>query len=261
MAGNGSAGFSGDGGPATSASLNQPDGIAVDQETATCSLPTPATSESEWSMRVGRSLPSRSNGTNGFSGDGGAATGASFSMNAPVSQESGVAVDASGHVLCRIDGNNDRIREIQAAAPSFTLSATNLSFNAAAGTSASAIATQQVAIVSTLPWGLSMSAAASTQSGGNWLTASPNSLSAPGMQSRSAWTLRRSRLGRIKENRHGDVGAVGGQQSVTVQLNVTAAPPAQLAVTPPSAYVPSRHRSHSVNVADVSNRQCGRRDP
>jgi sugar lactone lactonase YvrE len=77
IAGNGTRGFSGDGGPATSARLLFPLGLAVDEfgnlYVADTSLIRRVTPQGVISTIAG-------NGTSGFSGDGGLATAAQFNM-------------------------------------------------------------------------------------------------------------------------------------------------------------------------------------
>jgi sugar lactone lactonase YvrE len=105
VAGNGMAGFSGDGGPATDASLNNPSGVAVDGAGNLLI----AVYGNQRIRRVdgttGIITTVAGNGTAGFSGDGGAAI--SGSLNNPV----GVAVDAAGNLLIA-DTNNLRIRRV-----------------------------------------------------------------------------------------------------------------------------------------------------
>jgi len=103
--------YSGDGGPATAASLNLPDGVAVD---ASGNL----FIADSWNNRIRKVSPggiiTTVAGTGpvctfaacgGFSGDGGLATAAS--LNTPTS----VAVDASGNLFIADYGNN-RIRKV-----------------------------------------------------------------------------------------------------------------------------------------------------
>jgi uncharacterized protein (TIGR03437 family) len=104
IAGTGTSGFSGDGGPAISASLSDPTGVAVDAVgniyVADC-----------WNHRIRRVSPDGTittvagNGTAGYSGDGGPATLAS--LNNPVH----IAVDAAGSLYIA-DTSNNRIRKI-----------------------------------------------------------------------------------------------------------------------------------------------------
>ena len=112
LVGNGTAGFSGDRGPATAAELNQPEDVAVDAagdlfiaDTFNNCIrevfgPTPPPG-----YFTGEIITVAGNGTGGYSGDGGAATTAE--LNGP----SGVAVDALGNVYIADSGNN-RIREV-----------------------------------------------------------------------------------------------------------------------------------------------------
>ena len=111
VAGNGTAGFSGDGGPATSAMLNFPAGVAVDANGAVYIVDT-------FNFRIrkvtkGVIATIAGNGTEGFSGDGGPATGAQLDLNlGPFFCEdvpTGLAVDAQGRVYFA-DSNNGRVR-------------------------------------------------------------------------------------------------------------------------------------------------------
>ena len=104
VAGNGTAGYSGDGGAATNASLNQPNSVAVD---ALGNLFI-ADSGNSVIRRVdtnGLITTVAGNGTTGYSGDGGAATNASFD------DPTGVAVDALGNLLIA-DSHNSLIRQV-----------------------------------------------------------------------------------------------------------------------------------------------------
>jgi len=105
VAGNGTAGFSGDGGPATSAQLNAPTDVAVDGAGNLFIA-------DDVNRRVRKVSPSgiittvAGNGTQGFSGDGGPATDAALYF------PSGVAVDRSGNVYVA-DGSANVVRVLR----------------------------------------------------------------------------------------------------------------------------------------------------
>jgi sugar lactone lactonase YvrE len=104
VAGTGTKGFSGDGGPATSAQLFTPFGIAVDAGGNLFIVDTD-------NARVRKVSPSGTistvagSGVNGFSGDGGPATAAQ--LNGPMA----VAVDAKGRLFIA-DYGNARVRQV-----------------------------------------------------------------------------------------------------------------------------------------------------
>ena len=102
VAGNGTAGFGGDGGPASAAQLNTPTGVAVD---AVGNLYIADTNNHRIRMMTPSGVISTiaGNGTAGFGGDGGPAVSASLNFPA------GVAVDAAGSVYIA-DSSNQRIR-------------------------------------------------------------------------------------------------------------------------------------------------------
>jgi hypothetical protein len=104
VAGSGTYGFSGDGGPAISANLGSPDGLAVD----TAGNLYIADLYNRRIRKVdssGMISTVAGNGAYGFSGDGGPATGASLS------NPTGVAVDRTGNVYIA-DQGNQRIRKV-----------------------------------------------------------------------------------------------------------------------------------------------------
>ena len=122
IAGTGTAGFSGDGGPATGAGLNDPEGVAVDPagnlliaDSHNRRVRVVAASTGSFygtSMTAGNIYTIAGNGTWGFSGDGGPATSAEFRLPA------GVAVGAAGNLLIA-DTGNERIRVVAASTGTF----------------------------------------------------------------------------------------------------------------------------------------------
>jgi sugar lactone lactonase YvrE len=106
VAGTGEQGFSGDSGPATSATLDTPEGVAVD---ATGNIYV-ADSHNQRVRKItsGTITTIAGTGAAGFSGDDGAA--ASAQLDLPTA----VAVDAAGNVYVA-DTNNHRIRKIAGA--------------------------------------------------------------------------------------------------------------------------------------------------
>src|SRR5207247_5607121 len=105
VAGNGTAGFSGDGGPATSAQINLPKDVAVDaggnfyiSDSGNCAV--------RKVMGAGIiSTVAGVAGTCGYSGDGGAAT------SAQINNPEGITVDGSGNLYIA-DYTNCRVRNV-----------------------------------------------------------------------------------------------------------------------------------------------------
>jgi sugar lactone lactonase YvrE len=104
VAGNGTGGFSGDGGPAVQASINGPFGVAVDRA-GNVYLTDSRSDRIRWVHRDGSITTVAGNGVPGLSGDGGSPTAAQ--LQGP----HGVAVDARGNLLIA-DMANDRIRKV-----------------------------------------------------------------------------------------------------------------------------------------------------
>ena len=118
IAGNGTPGFSGDGGAATSAQLNNPEWVCVDSSNNIY-----ITDAGNIRIRKVDSLGVIStfagNGLPGFSGDGGSAT------NASIYGPQGVCVDAFGDVYL-VDGANPRIRKVNSAGLISTIAGTGV---------------------------------------------------------------------------------------------------------------------------------------
>jgi uncharacterized protein (TIGR03437 family) len=104
VAGNGARGYSGDGGPATSALLWGPTGIVLDHK-GNVFIADSGNNRIRMVSPGGVVTTVAGNGTHGYSGDGGPATNAS--LNLPWS----VAVDNAGNLFIADSGNN-RVRQV-----------------------------------------------------------------------------------------------------------------------------------------------------
>ena len=105
VAGNGTAGYSGDNGPATAAELDSPRGVAVDSAGDLFIADNGNNVIREVVKATGDIITVAGNGTAGYSGDNGPATAAE--LNGP----NGVAVDSAGDLFIA-DANNNVIREV-----------------------------------------------------------------------------------------------------------------------------------------------------
>jgi uncharacterized protein (TIGR03437 family) len=222
VAGNGVGGFSGDGGPATEASLYAL-AVALDKAGALYVA-------TEWAHRIRRLTPDgrittvAGNGSGTYSGDGGTSTGASLCG------PRGVAVDAAGNVYIS-DSENDRIRKVLATPPGFSVTPAKLSFSAPAGTPD--LASQQIATSSPIT-GLVWRVEASTEDGAPWLGFSPPVGFTPGSVAVSASVLdMKPGSYRGTVTIQAPLGATP-TLAVAVDLTVTVPIPPQLVVEPSS---------------------------
>jgi len=108
VAGNGTASYSGDGGPATSAELNYPTGVALDGFGNLYIADRSNNRIRMVSAKTGLITTVAGNGTDGFSGDGGAAT------DATLTNPTSVMLDGAGNLYIA-DTENGRIRKVTAA--------------------------------------------------------------------------------------------------------------------------------------------------
>ncbi len=99
VAGNGTAGYGGDGGPATSAEINTPSAVAVDSA-GNLYIADFSNNRIRKVSASGTISTIAGSGFSGYSGDGGLAT------NAQINQAQGVAVDGAGNVYIADTGNN-----------------------------------------------------------------------------------------------------------------------------------------------------------
>ena len=113
VAGNGSQGYAGDGGAATSAELNQPGGVRVDSAGNLFIADTANHVVRKVVAGTGTIITVAGTGTKGYSGDGGPAT------SAELHYPDGVDVDSAGNLFIA-DTNNHRIREVAASTGAIT---------------------------------------------------------------------------------------------------------------------------------------------
>jgi sugar lactone lactonase YvrE len=118
IAGNGTAGYLGDGGPATSAELNGPYGLAIDNA-GNLYIADPANNRVR-KVALGTGIISTfaGNGTAGYSGDNGPATSAELKV--PV----GMALDGAGNLYIADEGNSV-IRKVNASGTITTMAGNN----------------------------------------------------------------------------------------------------------------------------------------
>ena len=109
VAGNGGSAYSGDGGPATAASLSSPSSVAVDYAGNLFIADAGNNVIREVAHGTGIITTVAGNGTSGYSGDGGAATAAELSW------PNAVAVDSAGNVFICEGPSSDRVREVLAS--------------------------------------------------------------------------------------------------------------------------------------------------
>ena len=134
VAGNGKAGFSGDGGPATGAALNGPGGIAFDSA-GNLYIADLSNNRIRKVDTAGIITTVAGNGVNGFSGDGGPAT------SAALANPHAVAVDSAGNLYIA-DTNNFRVRKVNSAGIITTFAGTGtVGFSGDGGPATSALIT------------------------------------------------------------------------------------------------------------------------
>ncbi len=216
VAGTGSSTYSGDGGAATSAGVPNPSSVLVDAAGNLYIGNSPSVRKVSPSGNIGP----YAGGHYGFSGDGGPATAAAMmGIN-------GLALD-SGNNLYLADIGNRRIRQVQpAVSPAIALSSTSLTFKLAATGST---ATTQTFVVSNSGQGtLNWAAAATTTSGGAWLSVSPASGNTLAGQAGTTVTVTASPSGLAAGDYYGLIqvsspNAASQLQMVTVRFTIQTA--------------------------------------
>ncbi|MFN0106823.1 MAG: BACON domain-containing protein [Bryobacteraceae bacterium] len=168
FAGNGTAAYSGDGGPATAASISGPFALATDPRGNTYLSHDYSVIRRIDSTGVISTLSGQN--FSGFSGDGGPPQSAT--LNVPY----GLAVDPAGNLYIA-DSFNHRIRVIRNVSLTTTLSPSPINITAVAGSGSTVPARVTVASsVNGIPFTAS---AAYGQSPGNWLTVNASGSNAP----------------------------------------------------------------------------------
>ncbi len=157
VAGNGSAGYSGDNGPATAAELSGPRGIALDSAGDLFFADWGNNAIREVVKATADIITVAGNGTAGYSGDNG--PGAAAELNGAAR----VAIDSAGDLFVA-DANNNAIREVTPAVTVTVSSSTALpTLTALRASTASAILGQSVTLIATVS---DLSAGGATPNGG-----------------------------------------------------------------------------------------------
>ncbi len=241
VAGNGRAGYSGDGGLATQASLNNPQGLTYDGQ-GNLYIADQGNFVIRKIDRNGIITTVAGSPKAPALGDGGPA------LQAFIGGPTDVTIDAAGNLLIADQGFN-RIRAVLARSPSFQLSTNSLSFTAPAGSN---VLDQQVNVAGSIP---GIPYTVSVPGTASWLTVSPASGSIPATLD---ITVDPSRLAPGPNQAVVTVTAAGASpaiHTISVSLTVTAPGQASLAVKPVSLTFPfvqqSPAKSRSINVSNA----------
>jgi uncharacterized protein (TIGR03437 family) len=166
-AGTGTFGFSGDGGPAVNAQIYGTDGMAMDKSGNLYIAD--ITNQRVRKIDAAGIITTIAGNTLGFGGDGGPAA------SALLATPHDVILDTMGNLLIADTGNH-RIRKITLAAAALNISPTSLAFTYSVG---GALPQAQTVNVTASGDPVGFTAAASTTSGGNWLTVTSSSATTP----------------------------------------------------------------------------------
>ncbi|MCW5981576.1 MAG: hypothetical protein KIT09_26055 [Bryobacteraceae bacterium] len=169
VAGTGVAGNTGDNGPAVSATLNEPMGLGFDRAGNLLIVDNQNHRVRALNFTNGRIVGIAGTGTRGYSGDGDLAVRAT--LRGPTS----LAVNSIGDVLVA-DQSNHRIRQVKATQPAFRIEPAQLTFKG--NSRATAPPSQTVRLFAGVP-NVPFSAAAQTETGGNWLSVTPTAGAMP----------------------------------------------------------------------------------
>jgi hypothetical protein len=126
VAGNGTAGYAGDGGPATSAAIDRPTGVSLDNAGGLYIAEYGGNRIRKVDVN-GTITTVAGNGIPGFAGDGGLAT------NGQVNVPEDVTLDSGGNLFIG-DSNNARIRKVDVTTSALTFASVNVGQNSAAQT-------------------------------------------------------------------------------------------------------------------------------
>ncbi len=226
VAGRGNEGFTGDGGPATAATVTLPIGIAVDASGNLYIADYNFGHVREVSTDGVITTIAGRGGNAQFSGDGGPA------INASVGNPRGIAVDSAGNIYIA-DSSQNRIREILATAPFFAeLTSSETVLLSAPGGGKAATGSLQVltSVNSTGSAVPGMSYTSAVTAGASWLSVTPPSGNTPGLL-----TIKADPLVLEPGNYTGAITitvplANPSVRSVNVQFTVTAAIPPTLSL-------------------------------
>jgi len=242
VAGNGNAGYSGDGGLASAALLNGPFAVAVDSQ-GTLYIADTNNNRVRAVTPAGLIKTAAGDGNAGYAGDGGPAT------LAEVDQPSAVIVDTAGELYIS-DGTN-RVRKVTAPlTPLILATPASLSFTMQDG---GAPPPTQTLSISSAGTALTFTAGTSTASGANWLFISPTgTLTTP-----AALTVVAYPTGLALGTYRGTVnlyasGASNSPLAVNISLTVTAPPVLTIQEASNGAFVQGQPGSYTITVANAA---------
>jgi sugar lactone lactonase YvrE len=218
VAGNGQSGFSGDNGPATSASLANPQGLTLDESGALYI----ADFDNNRIRRVSRNgVISTFAGTGAAVGSGNGRSPQLAGLSGPID----VAIDNSGNIYIATR-TGARIRRVQPAPSSIVVSQVGITFHAAVD--GASVPLHKLRILNGGAGTISWTAKARTLLGGSWLKISPTEGTSSSTSTSSPVTVSVNPKGLAARTYYGQIrivspGVANSPRFVTVVLNVLSA--------------------------------------